>query len=272
MKRFSLLFLFCFSLTVSTFAQKIDQNNVPAVVLNAFHLKFPHATNTYWKIEKGNYRIKFKVNSKSNELLMDHKGSMLKHMQDLYLSEVPKAVLKTIGSMAPYYDIHDADLTEEGEEITYEIKFENEGNDNIFWINEKGKLIKFRKELDQKDIPIDILNTITSRFASFDYDRAKYLEEGNLKFYIIRGEIENYDCIWTIDIKKNVLKYEQDLKHSEIPSAIVNARKMLYEGYETLDADRIEENGKVSYVLRLKKSRNSIYVTFNSAGKVMSVR
>ncbi|WP_297088099.1 PepSY-like domain-containing protein [uncultured Draconibacterium sp.] len=270
MKRIFLLLLL-FSITLSTLAQKIDNDNVPAVILNAFHLKFPHATDTSWKIEKGNYRVEFEVNNKPHELLMDHKGSMLKHSQDLYLSEIPKAVLKTIDSKAPYYDIHDADRSEQGNEITYEIKFENEGNDNIFWIDERGKLLKFRKELDRDEVPSEILNVISSRYSSFDYDRAKYLEEGNLRFYIIRGEINNYDCVWTIDTKKNVLKYEQDLRNSEIPSSVSNARKMLYEGYEIRDADRLEENGKVSYVLRLRKSRENIYVTFDSAGKVLDV-
>ena len=256
-------------LVTNASAQKIDQKNVPAVVLNAFHLKFPNAVNLSWNIDKGYYHVKFKQNNKTNEMVINDKGTMIRRKQDLYVSEVPQSVLRTIGNKVSYYDIHDADLTEEGKEITYEIKFENKGKDNIFWLDEKGRLLKFRKELDNDEIPAEIVNKIKSRYSSFDLDRAKYLEESKLKYYIIRGEINNYDCIWYIDDKTNVMRYEQDLRNSEIPATVLNSLKMFYKEYEIRDANKIEEDGQTNYLLTIRKSRETISVVFNPEGKIL---
>ena len=62
----------------NTFAQNISQSNIPAVVLNSFQLKFPNAEDVSWKLEEGNYHIKFKVNNKFNELYLDYQGECIK--------------------------------------------------------------------------------------------------------------------------------------------------------------------------------------------------
>ncbi len=108
MKRIIGLLVFIL-LAGTAFGQSVSQSNVPAVVLNAFQLKFPNADDVKWKLEKGNYRVNYKVHSKVHRYLLDNKGKVLKHMQDLYVSEIPEAVLETLQSKAPYYDLHDAD-------------------------------------------------------------------------------------------------------------------------------------------------------------------
>ncbi len=89
----------------NTFAQEISQRNVTAVVLNAFQLKFSNATDVKWKLEKGNYHIDFEVNNKDNELIMSDRGIILQHLQDLYVSEIPKVVLETIKSKVAFFDV-----------------------------------------------------------------------------------------------------------------------------------------------------------------------
>ena len=123
----------------STQAQSISQSNVPAVVLNAFQLKFPNADDVKWKLEKGKYRVDYKVNNKPNKLTMDFKGNILKHVQDLYISEIPKAVLETVRSRVDYFDVNDADRIEAGGKIIYEIDFKLDGKKHFFRINERGK-------------------------------------------------------------------------------------------------------------------------------------
>ncbi|MCA1759654.1 MAG: hypothetical protein LC658_07775, partial [Bacteroidales bacterium] len=86
-------------------AQKISQNNVPAVILNSFQVKFPTADDVEWRLDKGNYRVDFEVNNKDHEVQLDERGRFVKHKQDLYVSEIPKDVLETITKKVPFFDV-----------------------------------------------------------------------------------------------------------------------------------------------------------------------
>ena len=256
----------------TAFTQSISQSNVPAVVLNVFQLTFPNADDVKWKFEKGNYRVDYKVHSKVHRLYIDNKGKVLKHTQDLFVSEIPGPVLETIRSRTAYYDLHDSDRFEEGGKITYEIKFKMDGKNHLFRINEKGELQKFRKELKDSEIPASIMNLINSIYGEMDIDGAKYVEEPGRTIYMLRGEINDYDHAFTFDQDARILEHSQDLAKSEIPDAILKAVNKSYPGYEIRDADLEEEGGKGVYILKLRKSRENIYVTFNLRGKILEVK
>jgi hypothetical protein len=256
----------------NTFAQDISQSNIPAVVLNSFQLKFPNAEDVRWKLEEGNYQIKYKVNNKFNELHLDYRGNVLKYHQDLWGSEVPELVINTIKSRVKYFDLNDADLIKEGNETYYEINFELDGKDHDFWIDEKGKLLKYRRELKDSEIPASIISLINTKYGKLDIDRTRYVEESGKIVYIIEGEINDYDHVFTIDNKETVLKHEQDLRDNEIPVPIKKTLNESYKDYDIRDADLIEEGGKTSYILRIRKSKEQLYVTFNKNGKVLEVK
>ncbi|MBM1105847.1 PepSY-like domain-containing protein [Aurantibacter crassamenti] len=268
----SFTFLAMLLFSISAFTQKIDQNNVPAVILNSFHLKFPNAKEAEWKMDGGFYKIAYEVNGKSHNLKMDSRGSILEHSQDLYVSEIPKSVLKTIRDRAVYFDVNDADRYERDSRITYEVKFKIDGKYQFFWVNEKGKLLKYRKELKDSEVPKLIVDVITNNHGQIDIDYSKYVEEGNKNIYIIRGEINDSDYNFTIDDKGKILKYTQDLKQAEIPQAILNTLSSDYKDYDIRDADLKKENGKATYVLRIRKSKDQMYVTFGENGKVLKVK
>jgi uncharacterized membrane protein YkoI len=253
-------------------AQSISQSNVPAVVLNTFQLNFPNATNVKWRLKEGNYNVEFKSNSKANKLTLDHRGEVVRHSQDLFVSEIPEKVLATIRSRVSYYDIHDADRWEENGEVTYQISFKVDGKNHLFRVNEKGKLLKFRKELKDSEVPKPIMNLIQSVYGPYDIDNAKYVEEPEKTIYMLRGEINDYDHDFTFDEHTTILEHSQDLRESEIPEPVMNTLNASYAGYEIRDADLIEENGNGVYVLRLRKSRENIQVTFSPQGKVLDTK
>ncbi|MFL1012131.1 PepSY-like domain-containing protein [Flavisericum labens] len=256
----------------STFAQKIHQNNVPAVILNAFQLKFPNAQESRWKLDDGNYKIDYEVNGKSHFLKMDSRGTVMQHNQDLYVSEIPKIVLETIRNKATYFDVHDADRYERDNRITYEIKFKVDGKYSYFWVNENGKLLKYRKELKDREVPRTIMSAITKIYGELDINYAKYVEEGNKIIYIIRGEINDSDHNFTFDHKVKLLKHTQDLKDSEIPAPIMKTIASNYPDHDIRDVDLKEENGKIIYILRLRNSKMQVYLTFNERGKVLEIK
>ncbi len=57
---------------------------------------------------------------------------------------------------------------------------------------------------------------------------AKYVEEPEKTIYIIRGEINDYDHVFTFDPDARILKHSQDLAKSEIPESILNAVNKSY--------------------------------------------
>ncbi len=165
------------------FAQDISQRNVPAVILNAFQLKYSNATNVTWELEQGNYHVSFEVNYKDNELVMNYKGNILKHQQDLYISEIPKAVLETIKSKVAFFDVKDADRFEEGSEISYRVKFEISGKSHEFWIDNKGELLKYIKELKDSEVPVQVLNAAKAAYNGYEIRNANLTEESGKVIY-----------------------------------------------------------------------------------------
>ena len=255
-----------------TFAQDISQKNVPAVVLNAFQLKFPNATDTDWRLEKGNYRIKFEVNNKDNELFLDDRGNMLKHHQDLYGSEVPESVLKTIKSKVALFDLNDADRFEEGGKLMYEINFEIGNKDHDFWIDGNGKLIRYEKELKDSEVPVSIVTAIKNKYGELDIDDANFKEENGKGIYELKGEIKDKDHAFLFDDKNTLLKHAQDLRNSEIPAPILSTLKTSFSGFEIRDADLLEDGGNAIYELELRKSKEKIEVRFNPKGEIQKVQ
>lgn len=251
------------------FAQDINQSNVPAIVLNAFQLKFPNASDVDWKLEKGKYRVNFEVNNKDHQLIIDDKGKLLKLKQELWVSEIPKEVLGTMQSKVTYFDLNDATKFEEGGEVVYEINFENGDEDYDFLISGNGKLIKYERELRDTEIPVAIATFVKNKYGDFDIDNAKYTEESGKITYYLEGEITDMDNEFWFDDKNQLLKHKQDLRNSEIPALVTNAAVAGFSGFEIRDADLTEEGANTTYELELRKSKEKVRVTFNSGGKIL---
>lgn len=254
---------------VNTFAQDISQRNVPAVVLNAFQLKFSNATDINWEIEQGNYQVSFDVNNKDNELVINDKGNILKQQQDLYVSEIPQIVLETIKSKVAFFDVSDAARMEEGGKISYKVNFEINGKDHEFRIDEKGKLLKYTKELKDSEVPAQISTLIKTKYGLLDLDDAWFTDESGKTTYLLKGEINDMDHVFMLDDKATFLKHEQDLRNSEIPVPVMNAAKASYNGFEIRDVKLTEEGGKVNYNLEMRKSKEKVNVILNPEGKIL---
>ena len=256
----------------NAFTQSISQSNVPAVVLNAFQLKLPNANDVKWELEKENYNVNCKVNNKRNTLTLDYKGNILKYDKDLYISEIPKEVLETIRSTVSYFDVNDADRIMENGKVTYTINFKIDGKMHYFWINEKGKMLKYRKMLKESEIPASIVSQISTNYGSYDIESAKYVKEGHNIMYILKGEINSNYHLFKFSDKMDILYHSQDLMDSEIPVPILNAVKKTYPDYDIRDADLLEEGKNVNYKLRLRKSKENIYIYFSTEGKILKVK
>lgn len=271
MKRIiGLLVLTLFAGTI--FAQEISQRNVPAVVLNAFQVKFPNATDIEWKLEKGNYNIRFEVNNKENELLMSDRGIILQHLQDLYVSEIPKGVLETIKFKVAFFDVSDADRLDVGSKISYKIILKINEKNPEFMIDELGKLLKYTKELKDSEVPLPITTLINSKYGSLHIDDASITEESGRITYLLEGEINDMEHVFLFDDKAIVLKHDQDLRNNEVPVQVMNAAKAAYPGFEIRDTDLLEDAGQVIYIIDMSKSKEKVRVILTTDGKILDVK
>lgn len=267
--RNTIYILFFVLLATGASAQSISQENVPAVVLNSFQVNFPNAEDVRWKLNDGDYEVRCKVNDKLNEVKLDYKGHIIKHHQDLYVSEIPAAVLKTIRSKEPFFDVGDADKIVEGGKTEYEIDFKINGERRYFWIDEKGHLIKYRKELKDDEIPDPIMEYIRTNYGRLDdIDRAKYLIENGKNYYLIAGDA----AVFLFDDKVNLLEYHKDLPESKVPAPIMKTIRESYNGYDVRDADITDKGGVVTYTLRMRKSGKDVLVTLNPEGRILYVK
>lgn len=92
-------FLFgCLLLSASTFAQKISEARVPAVVKTALTKKFPNAAGVKWEMEKHNYEAGFKENNQHVSAVFDVKGNWMETETPIPASELPKAASEYIAS------------------------------------------------------------------------------------------------------------------------------------------------------------------------------
>lgn len=259
-------------LTCSAFAQEISQSNVPAVVLNNFQLKYPNADDVNWKLDKGKYKINFKLRSKTTILTMDFKGNVLELVQEIFINDIPKSVLEIIRDKITNFDIAKVEKYVVNNKTSYEIQFKIDGKNNYFYINEKGELVKYRKELKDTELPLNITKIISDQFGTFELDRSKYVEDNGNTNYIIRGYINSMKHAFWFSDKAILLKHTQDLKRNEIPDAIINLLKLEYSDYELRDAEMINERGKKTYLIVIKKSSKKNYLTFSSKGKILATK
>ena len=257
-------------LTAKIFAQDISQRNVPAVVFNAFQLKYGNASDVEWRLEKGNYRVNFEVNGKDHELRLDDRGKIVKHEQDLYVSEIPKVVLETIQKKVPFFDVENAGKITENGKTTFEINFEIDDKGHDFWIDEKGKLLKYEKELKRNEIPGLIGSNITTNFGNLDIDNAELTEENGKVIYHLSGEINDMDHEFIFTEKAKIIKHSQDLRKNEIPAVILSTINEKFQGYEIHVAELEEDSTASFYDIQLRKSKEKVTLMFNHKGEIMN--
>lgn len=126
-----------------SFAQKVQEKNVPASVKSAFKKAYPAATSTKWDKEEDKYEASFDLNKVDHSVLMDAKGNIIETEVEIELNQLPKGVLSNVKSKYAGHKAKDAaKITDAKGTVTYEVAIK--GLDLIFDSN--GKFVKEIKE------------------------------------------------------------------------------------------------------------------------------
>lgn len=266
------LLLFCFFLG-SSFAQNINQSNIPAVVVNAFQIKYPNAKEVVWKMDRENYRVDFKLNGTENKMVIDYKGGVLIHARDLIKSEIPSAVLETVRKKLGIDEFADADKVSVADQsVTYELRIVLDGKDNFFWISETGELKKYRKELHVHETPSAILKYLRDHYPLLVLERSKYVEDGGNINYIVGGRFKEKEQVFNFDRNSRLLKHTRVLWESEIPAPVLSYFRSKYKNVDIGYAKLEEVAGVNTYLLERKNSKDVVQINYSPGGKVKEIK
>ena len=122
-----------------TFAQKMQEKNVPANVKSTFQKKYPAATGVKWNKESENYEASFYLNKTGNSVLMDAQGNIIETEVEIELSQLPAGILAYVKKHYTANKVKEAaKITDAKGTVTYEAAIK--GMDLIFDSN--GKFVK----------------------------------------------------------------------------------------------------------------------------------
>jgi len=126
-------------ITSLTFAQKMQEKDVPAPVKTAFQKNFPQAKVEKWEKEGDNFEAEFELNKSEQSVLFDAQGIIIETEIEIEISQLPNGVLDYVKTNYKGQSVKEAaKITDTKGTVTYEAEIK--GRDLLFDSN--GKFIK----------------------------------------------------------------------------------------------------------------------------------
>ena len=100
--------------------------------------------------------------------------------QDIPASKVPSIVLNTV--VEKYPATNEVDWKKADKHYEAEVKL-NDSTDVTFFIDDAGRILKQKEDIDRAGIPAAILTAITNTYADYAIDDAEKLAIGNKLYY-----------------------------------------------------------------------------------------
>lgn len=130
-------------ITSLTFAQKIQEKDVPLAVKRAFEKHYPNIKEVKWDKEEEKVEASFDLNKIDNSVLFDEKGNILETEVEIELNQLPKGILEYVATNYKEQKVKEvAKITDAKGIIFYEVEIK--GLDLLFDSN--GKFIKETKD------------------------------------------------------------------------------------------------------------------------------
>jgi uncharacterized membrane protein YkoI len=138
MKKIAVVIALLLFATLS-FAQKMQEKDVPNAVKLAFQKQFPTAQKVKWEKESGNFEAEFEMDKTETSVLFDLQGNILETETEIAVNQLPKAILDYVATNYKGQKIKEAaKITDAKGVLTYEAEIK--GKDLIF--DEKGNFLK----------------------------------------------------------------------------------------------------------------------------------
>lgn len=121
------------------------------------------------------------------------------------------------------------------------------------------------QDIPQSEVPSLVLNAFQSKYAKVT--DLEWEKKGDL--YKAEFEIGKRDHDVWIDANGQVTKHKEDFPKSELPAAIRQKIESEFKDFTIDDVDKIEEGGKVSYLVDLDGKTGDRDVFFNEDGTIL---
>jgi hypothetical protein len=138
MKKMALMMV-AVMITSLTFAQKLQEKDVPASVKTAFQKNFPQAKVEKWEKEGVNFEAEFELNKSEQSVLFDAQGGIIETEIEIEISELPNEIVDYVKTNYKGQSVKEAaKINDTKGTLTYEAEIK--GMDLLFDSN--GKFIK----------------------------------------------------------------------------------------------------------------------------------
>jgi hypothetical protein len=137
-------------ITSLTFAQKMQEKDVPAAVKTKFTTMFPNTKVEKWEKEGGKFEAEFESNKIETSVIFEANGTYVQTEVEIPVSSLPTAINEYVKANLSGKKIAEATkITNANSIITYETEIDD--TDYLFDAN--GKFIS--KEVDDKEVDDD---------------------------------------------------------------------------------------------------------------------
>lgn len=142
-KKFLLGTFICFFTVNLSFGQKIQQSQVPSVVLNQFQQNHPNARDIEWKQKPGYYEVEFETGrpDRDHEIRYDSTGKILYHKQEITKGDLPAKVINTLNTDFKRHRIRDVKKIDQAGKVTYKMEAKSITGEWDLVIDADGKII-----------------------------------------------------------------------------------------------------------------------------------
>ncbi|MBA9077022.1 MULTISPECIES: PepSY-like domain-containing protein [Rufibacter] len=106
-------------------SQKITPENLPSVVKNAVHSKFPAAQVVEWEKEGSLFEAEFAIGQTEYTALVDGTGNIVKSKQELTAADLPAEIAMTLKKDFQAYLVEDVERVEQQGQVYFQVELEN---------------------------------------------------------------------------------------------------------------------------------------------------
>lgn len=140
--------LLCFAASTA-FAQKINEDQVPATVVSNFKKQFAKAIKPKWEMEDADFEVNFKDNGSEYSAKYDKQGNWLETEQEIKSTEIPAIIKQGIEKEFPGFKTDEVEKVNYPDNKTvYEMEVEKGKEEFEVQFSSDGKMLK--KEVKDK--------------------------------------------------------------------------------------------------------------------------
>lgn len=105
------------------------------------------------------------------------------------------------------------------------------------------------QKVAQSEVPAPVLKTFQGQFKNTT--DVKWKKKTN--HYEVEFDINKVEHKARIDASGKLLRLDTDIKQADLPAGVQKSLNEHYAGYKVKDPEKIEEGGKITYKVELKK-------------------